>query len=181
MPSTDSVIDDLWNEREAMLTTSFGESYKILFSRPADFFDIVIASSFEPIGFITLKNEGAGTYSIVNDTKVNPHPSFINTPGHGIEVKNKFRKRGVGAALLSIGIGIVQEDWRLHNRGGDFKVVASDMTSQGLGCYQNFGFVIMEGMRVSSGYYTDTGSVPEINILPGRASFFRRLKTRLRL
>jgi ribosomal protein S18 acetylase RimI-like enzyme len=181
MPSTASLIDDLWNEGVAILTTSFGEKYKILFSRPADFFDIVIADSFEPIGFITLKNEGAGTYSIVNDTKVNPHPSFINTPGHGIEVKNKFRKKGVGAALLSIGIGIVQKDWRLNNRGGDFKVVASDITGQGLGCYQNFGFVIMEGMRVSSGYYNDSRTVPEINILAGRASFFKRLKTRLRI
>lgn len=181
MPETDRVIRDLWKDGETAFTTTFGEKYTITFSRPADFLDIVLTGSSGPVGFITLKFEGEGTYSIVNDTEVNPHPTFINTPGHGVEVKTEYRKKGLGAALLSIGIGIAQQDWQAHDRGGIFQVVASDITNEGLGCYQNFGFTIKEGMRVSSGYYTASGKVPEINILPGRVSFLKRLKKRLRL
>ena len=124
---------------------------------------------------------GEGTYSIVNDTEINPHPLFINTPGHGIEIIGKFRKRGLGAALLSLGIGIVQRDWRYNAEDKKFMVLASDITSLGMGCYQNFGFTIEEGMQVSTGYYTNLDTVPEINILDRKAPFSKRLKKRLRL
>ena len=181
MTSTESVIDELWRVGETMLNTDSGEKYLITYSRPSGFLDVIFTSSTESVGFITIKYEGGGIYSIVNDTSVNPHSSLLNTPGHGIKVKNKFRKRGLGAALLSIGIGIAQRDWHARGMEGNFKIVASDITNEGLGCYQNFGFTIQEGMSVSSGYYMDSEHVPEINILPGRVSFFKRLRKRLRL
>ncbi|MBW2465969.1 MAG: GNAT family N-acetyltransferase [Deltaproteobacteria bacterium] len=179
MPYTSSVIDALWQERETTIPTNHDKQYKVVYSRPGNFFDIIISHDREPVGFITLKYEGEGTYSIVNDTQINPHPSFINTPGHGIEVKEKFRKRGFGAALLSLGIGIVQRDWQVNKKGGIFKVVASDITKQGLGCYKNFGFTIKEGMQVSAGYYTNPDTVPEISILQRKVFFTKRLKKRL--
>lgn len=180
MSETDRVLDTLWDKNQTRLTTTTGESYFVSFSRPAEFLDIVIAFNKTPVGFVTLKYEGDGKYSIVNDTQVNPHPTFINTPGHGIEVKTEYRKKGLGAALLSIGIGIAQRDWKAGGRDGAFKVVASDITSDGMGCYQNFGFTIKEGMLVSEGYYSDSEKVPEVNILAGKAPFLKRLWKRLR-
>ncbi len=179
MMSINSVIDELWEKRETTISTRHDKKYRIAYSRPGGYFDVVISNDREPIGFITLKYVGEGTYSIVNDIKINPHPSFINTPGHGIEVKGKFRKRGLGATLLSLGIGIVQRDWRYNAEDNKFMVLASDITSLGMGCYQNFGFTIEEGMQVSTGYYTNLDTVPEINILDRKAPFFKRFKKRL--
>ncbi|MCF6290024.1 MAG: GNAT family N-acetyltransferase [Desulfobacterales bacterium] len=180
MPNIDKVIEALWDKREASIYGADGKEYRVIFSRPGGFFDVSILDNLEPMGFITLKHENKGLYSIVNDTKINPHSSLANTPGHGIEVKEKFRKRGAGKALLSVGIGIIQRDWRLEQRGGEFKVIASDITNIGLGCYHNFGFTIKEGMAVSSCYYTDPDTVPEINILPKKVCFIKRLAKRLR-
>ena len=176
-----SVIDELWEKREAIISTRQDKKYRIVYSRPGGLFDLIISHYHEHIGFITLKYVGDGTYSIVNDTEINPHPLFINTPGHGIEIIGKFRKRGVGAALLSLGIGIVQRDWRYNAEDKKFMVLASDITSLGMGCYQNFGFIIEEGMQVSTGYYANPDIVPEINILDRKAPFSKRLKKRLRL
>jgi hypothetical protein len=180
MLCSSSVIDELLKERQATILTKHDKKYRIVYSRPGGFFDVVISHDGDPIGFITLKNVGEGTYSIVNDIKINPHPSFINTPGHGMEVKETFRKRGLGATLLSLGIGIVQRDWRINGKGKNFKVVASDITSQGFGCYQNFGFTIKEGMKVSTGYYTNPDTVPDINILSRKVPFSKRIKKRFR-
>ncbi len=177
--SIDKIILELWDNQETVIIANDGGECRITFSRPDDFFDIVIFNKLEPMGFITLKYESNGLYSIVNDTSANFHPSFINTPGHGIEVKTKFRKRGLGKALLSIGIGMVQKDWQVNPKDGRFKVTASDITKVGLGCYKNFGFTIKEGMAVSSCDYTDPENVPEINILPRKASFLTRLQKRL--
>jgi hypothetical protein len=58
-------------------------------------------------------------------------------------------------------------------------VLATDITGLGIGCYQNFGFVIKDGMKVSSGYYANPDTVPEINILSRKVSFTKRLKKRL--
>jgi ribosomal protein S18 acetylase RimI-like enzyme len=96
-------------------------------------------------------------------------------------VKKKYRKRSVGAALLSLGIGIVQKDFRMKKESSQFVVVASDITHLGMGCYQNFGFQIKEGIRVSSGYYNDLDHVPEINILEKKATYWGRLKKRMRI
>jgi len=181
MPNIEKVIEELWNKGKAIILSTDGKEYTLAFSRPQDFFDIIIHYNLEPIGFITLKYENSGLYSIVNDTKCNPHSSFINTPGHGIEVKKNFRKRGIGKALLSIGIGIVQMDWRSQKGVGQFKVVASDITNIGLGCYHNFGFTIKEGMNVSSCYYTNPDTVPEINILPKKVSIIKRITKRIHL
>ncbi len=180
MVNTTSIIDQLWESGEVVIPSK-QKGYRVVFTRPDGFFDIVMDYDQELMGFITLKKEGNGIYSIVNDTTVNPHPSFINTPGHGIEVQEGYRKRGVGAALLSIGIGIVQHDWLSDHQPGNFNVIASDITSSGFGCYQNFGFVIEEGLSVSTGYYQHSDSVSEINILPRKAFILKRLKKRLRL
>ncbi len=180
MPNIDKVIEELWDKRETSIYGTSGKEYRVTFSRPSGFFDVAVFDKQEPMGFITLKHENNGLYSIVNDTKSNPHASLANTPGHGIEVKEKFRKRGIGKALLSLGIGIIQRDWRLEQRGGEFKVIASDITSSGLGCYHNFGFTVKQGMAVSSCYYSDPDTVPEINILPRKVCFIKRLAKRLR-
>lgn len=177
----EDIINTLWTEGRVELETGDCESMIAVYSRPADFFDIVLSIQEEPAGFITLKNENSGRYSIVNETKVNQHPGFVNTPGHGLEVKYKFRKKGLGAALLTLGIGIAQKDFQAKNEAVEFVVVAGDITGLGLGCYQNFGFQIKEGMQISSGYYYDSDKVPEINILKKRAGIFQRLKKRLRL
>jgi len=181
MQCTANIINQLWTSREALISTDAGDRYQAAFSRPHGFFDIIIANKRESIGFITLKYEGKGLYSIVNDTKINPHPSFINTPGHGIEVKKEYRKRGIGGALISLGVGMIKKDRETNKQSKRFLVVASDITSQGLGCYQKFGFTIREGMSVSAAYYKGPEIIPEINILPAKASFFKRLRVRLKL
>lgn len=180
MASVDEIIDTLWHKRKATISTGH-ENLEVVLTRPGDFFDIVLSNAREPMGFITLKHEGKGRYSIVNDTKVNPHPTFANTPGHGIEVKKKYRKRGIGAALLSLGAGIAQRDYRTKKEEAQFEIIASDITGLGLGCYQNFGFQIKEGIRISQGYFNNPDRVPEINILKKKAAFFGRLKKRIRL
>lgn len=175
------MLNALWRNSEMTLTCDDGTKYKIVFSRPHGFFDVIMFTESEPIGFITLKYEGDGIYSIVNETKKNLHPGFINTPGHGIEVIERFRKRGIGKALLSIGIGLTQRDWRENGKKGRFTVVASDVTNSGLGCYQNFGFIVQEGMAVTRCHYHDSEHIPKLRILPQKASFLKRLKKRLRL
>lgn len=179
MTNTDEIIEKLWHEKKAFITTPDGEEFRGEFTNHAGFLDIVLSSESEPVGFITLKHEGKGTYSIVNDTKINPHPTFVNTPGHGLEVKKKYRKRSIGAALLSIGIGIAQRDFKTYWQDGIFKVVASDITHLGLGCYQHFGFQVRQGMLVSAGHYFNLECVPEINITKKKATRLTRLKKRL--
>lgn len=179
MSKLSQTIETLWREKKALLTAEDGELFQASYSQPAGFFDIQIATAEETVGFISLKSEG-DIYAIVNDTARNFHPGFINTPGHGFEVKTKFRKRGIGAALLSLGIGIVRRDFEMSGKPGEFKVVAGDITGLGLGCYQNFGFKIMEGLQVSTGYFVDQDRIPEINILRSKVSRFQRLKKRLR-
>ena len=75
MLCSNSVIDELLKEREATIPTRQDKKYRIVYSRPGGFFDVVISHDREPIGFITLKYLGEGTYSIVNDTK-RPGPLF---------------------------------------------------------------------------------------------------------
>jgi ribosomal protein S18 acetylase RimI-like enzyme len=158
------IIQKLWTEQRVSFETDYEEEFKAVFSRPGDLFDVVLHQAREAVGFITLKNEKEGRYSIVNDLKINPHPSFDNTPGHGIEVKRKHRKKGIGGALLSLGIGMVQQDYKGKQPSAPFKVVATDITSLGLGCYRAFGFEIREGVKVSEGEYTNVHSVPELAI-----------------
>lgn len=147
MTDIQQVLDELWRDAKTTLPRGDGKKYTIVFSRHHGFLDVTMRDDgSESIGFITLKYESDGTYSIVNDTKTNPHLGFVNTPGHGIEVIEKYRKRGIGKALLSIGIGLAQRDWRFNMaEEGRFTVVASDVTDSGLGCYQNFGFIVRGG------------------------------------
>ncbi|MDH3348309.1 MAG: GNAT family N-acetyltransferase [Desulfobulbaceae bacterium] len=181
MIDVQQVLELLWLESETIITGIEGKPYKIVFSRPQDFFDVVMFEEDQQVGFITLKYEGDGVYSIVNETKKNIHPGLINTPGHGIEVKKQYRKRGVGKALLSIGIGLVQRDWRKNKKEGRFTVVASDVTASGLGCYRNFGFIVREGMAVTHCHYMEEEKVPALCILDRKASFWKRFKMRLNL
>jgi ribosomal protein S18 acetylase RimI-like enzyme len=180
MLSTEEIIKKLWSEQQVVFETDYEEEFKAVFSRPGGLFDVVIRSGHDPVGFITLKNEREGLYSIVNDTVVNPHPTFVNTPGHGIEVKKQYRKKGYGAALLSLGIGMAQQDYLTQNTPVPFKVVATDITKLGLGCYRTFGFHIQEGLKVSSGEYIDLHTVPDLNIRPWKMPlplrFIKRFK-----
>lgn len=181
MRDSDVLINTLWSEKKVVIETGYGEKFEAIFSRPHGFFDIVLSTPQEKVGFITLKHEKGGLYYIVNDTRLNPHPTFENNPGDGLEVKQKFRKRSIGAALLSLGIGVVQRDYKLMKEEEQFHVVASKMTYSGMGCYQNFGFHIDEGMWITSGTYYDLEHVPEIAIRKRKVSFWGRLKKRLRL
>ena len=133
----------------------------------------------EQIGFITLKTEEKGRYSIVNDSKTTPHPEISTTPGHGLAVKEEYRKHGLGSALLSLGVGVAQKHYIEGGGDSQFEVLATDITESGFGCYNNFGFQINEGMTVSEGAYTNSDQVPEIRILRSKASFWGRLKKRL--
>ena len=164
MPSTEEIIKKLWSDQQVVFETDYEEKFEAVFSRPGGLFDVIIRSGQEPVGFITLKNEREGLYSIVNDTVVNPHPTFVNTPGHGIEVKKPYRKKGIGAALLSLGIGMAQQDYLAKDISAPFKVVATDISKLGLGCYRTFGFHIQEGLTVSSGEYSNLHAVPDIDI-----------------
>ncbi len=178
--SKDLIIDQLWKRGEVVFSTNYGEKFQVVFSRPHGFFDLVIANKREAMGFITLKDEGRGKYSIVNDTTVNFHPSFVNTPGHGIEVKKKYRKRGIGGVLINLAVSVIEKDRQAGKKSKRFMIVASDITNQGLGCYQKFGFVIREGMSVDAAYYMCPAELPALNILPVQASFFKRLCLRLK-
>jgi len=73
----------------------------------------------------------------------------------------------------------VQRDCLEKSNTQSFKVLATDVTKLGLGCYHNFGFTIKEGLQVTAGYYTDPDHVPEIKILRKKASWLGRLKKRL--
>jgi ribosomal protein S18 acetylase RimI-like enzyme len=177
--NTQEIIDTLWQNKKAQLINGYGEKYEAAFSRIEDYLDIILCKESETVGFISLKIGEAGKYSIVNNAKLNRHPDISLTPGHGLAVKEKFRKRGLGAALLSLGIGIAQKDFKEKNSSGTFKVLATDITDSGFGCYKNFGFRILDGMTVSEGYYSDSDRVPEINFLRHTPSFWARLKKRL--
>lgn len=179
VPDTPGVIDTLWRDRKALLVNGYNETYEALFSRIEDHIDILLSQDQEPIGFITLKLVRDGTYSIVNNSKINPHPTITITPGHGLAIKEDFRKRGLGSALLSLAIGIAQRDHKEKESTAKFEVLATDITESGYGCYNNFGFQIMEGMKVTEGRYTDRDQVPEIKILRTKASFWVRFKKRL--
>ncbi len=179
MRSTDATIDQLWKKREGVISTDYGANYQVVFTRPQSFFDVIIYNDQDPMGFITLKDKGKGVYSIVNDTKTNLHPSFINTPGHGIEVKTKYRKRGIGGILINLALGMIQKERQANKQSKRFMIVASDITKEGLGCYRNFGFTVREGMRISAAYFVSPKTTPETNILQAKASFFKRLKVRL--
>ncbi|NOX25028.1 MAG: GNAT family N-acetyltransferase [Deltaproteobacteria bacterium] len=178
--SKDLIIDQLWKRGEVVFLTNYGKKFQVVFSRPHGFFDLVIANKREAMGFITLKDEGRGKYSIVNDTAVNSHPSFVNTPGHGIEVKKKYRKRGIGGVLINLAVRMIEKDRQAGKKSKRFMIVASDITNQGLGCYQKFGFAIKEGMSVNAAYYVCPAELPDLNILPVQASFFKRLCLRLK-
>ena len=175
MFSTAEIIQKLWAEERVVFETDYDEEFEALFSRPGGLFDVVIISGHDPVGFITLKNEKEGLYSIVNDSAVNPHPTFVNTPGHGIEVKKPYRKKGIGAALLCLGIGVAQQDYLAKNTAVPFKVVATDITKLGLGCYRTFGFRIQEGIKVSRGEYTELHTVPDLDIRPWKMPLPLRL------
>lgn len=179
IPDTEGAIETLWQDNKVLLTNGYGEKYEATFKRIEDYIDIILSHKEGPVGFITLKFEGGGKYSIVNDTKLNPHPTITKTPGHGIAVKEDFRKRGLGSALLSLGIGIAQKDFKSRNKPSTFEIWATDITESGFGCYNNFGFKIKEGMKVSEGVYSKEDGVPEIRFLRNKASLWGRLKKRL--
>lgn len=174
-------IDTLWGNGRTVITANPRDEFVVVFSRPHGFFDLTLANgkTNEPVGFITLKHEEKGLYYIVNDTKLNPHQVFSNNPGDGIEVHEKYRKRGIGGALLSLGIGIVQRDYRDRKEEGEFTVVASRITDVGIGCYKNFGFAMKQGLWISSATYTNPDFVPELAILRNPAGRFTRFKKRL--
>ncbi len=174
------IIDQLWKRGKVSFLTNYGERFQVVFSRPHGFIDLIIVNKREAMGFITLKDESRGKYSIVNDTAVNSHPSFVNTPGHGIEVKSKYRKRGVGGVLINLAVRLIEKDRLAGKKSKRFMIVASDITSQGLGCYQKFGFAIREGMSVNAAYYMCPAELPDLNILPLQAPFFKRLCLRLK-
>ncbi len=181
MIPTNTIIEELWEEGEVVFETDYEELFRAEFSRPGGLFDVVLyGKSNDAIGFVTLKEEEEGLYSIVNDTAVNAHPDFVNTPGLGIEVKKKYRKKGIGAALLSLGIGIVQRHYGARQVDVPFRVVATDITKEGLGCYRTFGFEIIEGLTVSTGEYTELKTLPEVNIRSWKMPFLLRFMRRLR-
>lgn len=177
--STEEIIARLWSAQRVRFATDYDEEFIAVLSRPGGLLDVVIHSDAEPVGFITLKNEKEGLYSIVNDNALNPHLGFINTPGHGIEVKKKHRKKGIGAALLSLGIAMAQQDYKTRAASVPFKVVATDITPSGLGCYRSFGFHIKQGLKISAGEYTDPDSVPPIDIRPWKMPLPFRIIRRL--
>lgn len=174
------LIQELWTQQRVRFETDYEEEFEAVFSRPGGLFDIVLYQAGDAVGFITLKNEKPGRYSIVNDLKINPHLTFDNTPGHGIEVKRKHRKKGIGAALLSLGIGMVQQDFKLQQPSAPFKVVATDISRLGLGCYRTFGFDIREGIKVSEGEYSVIDTVPELDIRSWKMPLLFRVIRKLR-
>jgi len=181
MTPTDEIIKTLWEVGEVVFETDYEEEFRAQFSRPGGLFDVVLySSSNDAMGFLTLKEEREGFYSIVNDTAVNSHTGFVNTPGHGIEVLKKYRKKGIGGALLSLGIGVVQQHYVTRKSSAPFRVVASDITKLGLGCYRTFGFLVTEGVTVSTGEYTEVKTVPDIDMRPWKMPFPLRFIRRLR-
>jgi GNAT superfamily N-acetyltransferase len=182
MASVNELIETLWTEHSVLFETDYEEEFTVVLNRIQVFFDIVLYSKDckDAMGFLTLKNEKEGLYSIVNDTAVNPHPTFVNTPGHGIEVKKKYRRKGIGGALLSLGIGVVQRHYKTARPPAPFRVVATDISKLGLGCYRSFGFDIKEGFKVSMGEYTDLQEVPELGIRPWKMPFLLRFFRRFR-
>ncbi len=179
MQSLNFILAQLLEKGSTQVATDNGKEYRITYSRLNGFFDLVVANGNEPMGFITIKDKGLGRYSIVNDTTINFHPSFINTPGHGIEVKKKYRKRGIGGWLICLAIGLIRRERQSLNKSKRFLVIASDITPDGLGCYKKFGFTIREGMSVSAAHFLGTRMVAEPTILSTKASFFTRLHLRL--
>lgn len=173
------LIDQLWTVGNTSISSGHKEKFIAVFTQIETFLDVTLSCELEPVGFISIKNEEDGIYSIVNDTSINPHPAFTNITGHGIEVKEKYRKRGIGAALLSLGLGVAQRHYKEKSTDRPFKVLATDITKLGIGCYQNFGFQIKEGMRITAGYYTDAELVPEIKILRKKISSIRRFINRM--
>lgn len=79
------LIDRLWIEGRAILIAGHGEQFVAVFSQKGQLFDVTISCGKEAVGYISIKTEVDGIYSIVNDTSINPHPTFDNT-GHGLEV-----------------------------------------------------------------------------------------------
>ncbi|MFC1523744.1 GNAT family N-acetyltransferase [Thermodesulfobacteriota bacterium] len=175
------IVNELWNHGTTVITTGFDEEYQVVYIRKNDLLDIVLSIHGRDIGFVVLKDEGNGKYSIVNDTSINPHPAITSTAGHGLGVHEEFRKKGIGSALLSIAIEIARKDFTEKGEAAEFSVMATDITKLGYGCYHHFGFRLQEGMQVTTGVFSETDRVPEIRILQKKSTKFGRLLKRLGL
>ncbi len=179
--NVNEIIDRLWCDKKAKFSTGYGEKFEAVFTQKDGFFYVVLSNDEEAIGFAAMKDEGEGRYSIVNDSSVHPHPGFAGIPGYGLVVKEKYRKRGFGAALLSLCIGVVQQDFKEKKENKQFEVLATDITRLGLGSYKNFGFQIKDGLQVTVGHYLQDDKIPEIVILQKKVPKLKRFIKRLGL
>ncbi|MBU0729946.1 MAG: GNAT family N-acetyltransferase [Proteobacteria bacterium] len=175
----ETVISALWENHNTVIRTGYGEEFDVRFSQRENYFDVVLSIKNNDIGFITLKQKNSGRYSIVNDSSINPHPAITQTAGHGLAVKAEHRKRGIGAALLSLGVGIAQKDYKARSTDEPFEVIATDVTGLGYGCYLHFGFKILPGMKETTAHYRDANRLPELKILRRKAGLLQRLKKRM--
>lgn len=161
------VVSELWEKHFARLVLP-GKDYlkspmlkfNVLYGK---LLDVVMFNWEENIGYINLMRD-KNSYKILNQWELNHHPGFIPSRGIGIEVKKSHRKKGIGPALLSIGIGLAQLDFRAQNLP-KFCVRGDGITNREK-FYEEFGFRIEKDEKNKKTYavYTDPNSVPEFKI-----------------
>ncbi len=159
----DHLIDELWKNSFVELQTVNGV-FEVVFTKPADYLDIVVKDSGKSVGFVSLLGErGISSYRLINYPLVNPHPGFTNGLGVAIEVLDSYRGRNIGSALLSLGIGVAQRDFKNQNGLKSFQVVATGINKV-QDFYKRFGFHVSDVGGSLVAIYDDSFRVPEINM-----------------
>jgi len=178
------VIAELWERKETIIRAG-DMNMEATLKQPFDnWFDIMLrnGTTGEIIGYITLTRRDEGIYDIITHPGIVQHPEFGNTY-IGMEVNKKYQHRGFGQALLSLGVGVVQRDFKKRGGRGKFEVLATGLGGINLIPHKPFGFEIFDpplygflpqvqaesnGFKIYDpsprGRYTNPHKVPEIMI-----------------
>ena len=158
------IVDELWLRREISIPNRDNTFRVTLKDLGEEYLDIYMRGTNpdEGIGFITMQSRESGVYEIRNSLWIKMHPDCEDLLGNGIEVSPLYRGMGFGDALLSIGIGTAQRDYKSKQTDKPFEVrvngINPDLAKK---VYEPFGFVINSPNTAT---YTNADAVLELNL-----------------
>ena len=158
------IVDELWLRRETSIPNRDNTFRVTLKDLGEGYLDIYMRGTNpdEGIGFITMQSRESGVYEIRNSLWIKMHPDCEDLLGNGMEVSPLYTGMGFGNALLSIGIGITQRDYKSKQTDKPFKVRANGINPDlAKKVYEPFGFVIDSS---NSATYTNADAVPELKL-----------------
>lgn len=166
--SSKLIVETLWEQGKVTLPDPLNLKTTAYLDRAREnIFDILIAADppykAEQVGFITVEKRPHGVYQIYSDRG---HPLIESRRHYGIGVSPQYCNRGFGQTLLTLGIGVAQEDFYGRPSTRDFMIFGNEPTYDSQGMYKNAGFKPFKtDGKVSHVAYEDPNALPEINIL----------------